>query len=88
MVAFALEDVRRQTIAALGGQRRAVGRARLAQGFACSKEALAGMMAFVVLPHCMQTAAHFWSGAGFEVGSEVRLFSVCYLVLIRSTRIV
>ena len=29
------------------------------------------LMAFVVLPHCMQTSANFWGRVGFQLGQKV-----------------
>jgi predicted GNAT family acetyltransferase len=56
LVHFAIEDVREQT---------RLGNARW------SERAMDGLMAFVVLPHCMQTSARFWGQIGFELGAMV-----------------
>lgn len=66
MVAFALQDVRRQTCTPHGGPAGAASRAPV-----WPKKELDRMMAFVVLPHCMQTSAQFWRGVGFELGDKV-----------------
>ena len=38
---------------------------------ACNRYYPRCLQAWVVLPHCMQTSAHFWRSAGFELGEYV-----------------
>ena len=56
LVHLAIADVREQT---------AMGRAPW------GLDKCDSLMAFVTLPHCMQTSSKFWSGVGFTIGDTV-----------------
>ena len=62
MVHFAMQEAREQC---LRQRCRRCGRP------AWAPTQLRDMQAWVVLPHCMQTSAHFWRGVGFVLGNEV-----------------
>ena len=61
LVHFAFADVEKQTEQ----------RARAGQPMPWGQSQVAHLIAFVTLPHCMQTSADFWSRVGFQLGEKV-----------------